>query len=87
VNSFTKTDQSGLKRLNEAALVLGDFVLAAATTPVNKTIRMATHSHISHAMAYVQDRFVIDATSVEVHACNSQRLSFKDKCSVHILRL
>jgi len=87
MNPSTETDQSGLKRLNEVVLVPGDIVLTTTTTAISKTIRMATHSDISHAMVYVQDRSVIDATGEGVHARNTQRLFFEEKCSVHVLRL
>jgi hypothetical protein len=52
-----------MKRLNEAVLKVGDVVLTTATAAVSKAIRTATWSDISHAMIYVEDRSVIDATA------------------------
>jgi hypothetical protein len=40
-------------------------------------------SDISHAMIYVEDRSVIDATAESVQARNTQRLLFEDECAVH----
>jgi hypothetical protein len=44
-------------------------------------------SDISHAMIYVEDRSVIDATGEGVQSRNTQRLLFEDDCPVHALRL
>ncbi len=79
--------KTGLKRLNEAALIPGDIVLTTTTAAISKTIRVATQSDISHAMVYVEDRSVIDATGEGVHARNTQRLLFEEECAVHVLRL
>ena len=79
--------KSGLKRLNEVVLIPGDIILATTTAAISKTIKIATQSDISHAMVYVENRSVIDATGEGVHARNTQRLFFEDVCSVHALRL
>lgn len=78
---------TGLKRLNESVLMPGDIILTTTTGLLSKGIRLATQSDISHAMVYVGDRSVIDATGEGVHARNTQRLLFEDECSVHALRL
>jgi hypothetical protein len=75
-----------MKKLQEASLKTGDIVLTTTTAAVSKAIRVATKSDISHAMIYVQDHSVIDATGKGVHARNTQRLFFEDDCSVHVLR-
>ncbi|MEO2219452.1 YiiX/YebB-like N1pC/P60 family cysteine hydrolase [Chromobacterium vaccinii] len=87
MNTTAEAKQGGLKRLNDAVLVPGDIVLTTTTAAISKIIRVATHSDISHAMVYVEDRSVIDATGEGVHARNTQRLFFKEECSVHVLRL
>jgi hypothetical protein len=78
---------TGLKRLNESVLMPGDIILTTTTGMLSKGIRLATQSDISHAMVYVEDRSVIDATGEGVHSRNTQRLIFADECSVHVLRL
>ena len=75
-----------MKKLNEASLRVGDVVLTTTTAAVSKAIRAATRSDIPHAMIYVQDHSVIDATAEGVQARNTQRLFFDDNCSVHVLR-
>ena len=75
------------KRLNEAALLPGDIILTTATAITSKTIRVATRSDISHALIYVENYSVIDATDEGVHSRNSQRLHFEEGCSVYALRL
>lgn len=87
MNTATNTEQGGLKRLNDAVLDPGDIVLTTTTAAVSKAIRIATRSDISHAMVYVEDRSVIDATGEGVHARNTQRLFFEEECSIHVLRL
>ncbi|MFC5862171.1 YiiX/YebB-like N1pC/P60 family cysteine hydrolase [Acidicapsa dinghuensis] len=82
----TKTELSGLRRLNDAVLAPGDIILTTTTAAVSKTIRVATRSDISHAMVYVEDRSVMDATGEGVHARNTQRLYFEDECAVHVMR-
>jgi len=76
-----------MKRLDETVLKVGDVVLTTTTAAVSKTTRTATRSDISHAMIYVEDRSVIDATAEGVQARNTQRLFFEDGCAVHVLRL
>lgn len=76
-----------MKRLNEAALQVGDIILTTTTAKVSKAIRVATKSDISHAMIYVERHSVIDATAEGVQARNTQRLIFDDECAVHALRL
>jgi hypothetical protein len=78
---------SGYKRLNEAALLPGDIILTTATASVSKTVRVATRSDISHALICAEDYSVIDATNEGVHSRNTQRLFFREECSVHVLRL
>lgn len=82
-----KTELSGLRRLNDAVLTPGDIILTTTTAAISKTIRVATRSDISHAMVYVEDRSVMDATGEGVHARNTQRLYFEDECAVHVMRL
>jgi hypothetical protein len=53
---------------------------------MNKAIRLATRSDISHAMVYVQHHSVIDATGEGVQARNTQRLFFEEECSIYVLR-
>lgn len=76
-----------LKRLNEGSLKMGDIILTTTTAAVSKAIRAATRSDISHAMVYVEDRSVIDATAEGVQARNTQRLFFENECSIYALRL
>ncbi len=76
-----------MKKLCEAALEIGDIILTTTNAPVSKAIRMYTKSEISHAMIYVDDFSVIDATDEGVHARNTQRIFFGDNCAVHVLRL
>jgi hypothetical protein len=66
-----------MKRLNDASLKLGDIVLTTTTAAVSKAIRAATRSDISHAMVYVEDRSVIDATAEGVQARNLSDFSSK----------
>jgi hypothetical protein len=76
-----------MKKLREEALKTGDIILTTTTAAVSKAIRLATKSDISHAMIYVHDHSVIDATAEGVQARSTQRLFFEDYCSVHVLRL
>jgi hypothetical protein len=76
-----------MKKLNERSLKRGDIILTTTTDAISKAIRVATWSDISHAMIYVEDHSVIDATGDGVHARNTQRLHFEDDCSVYALRL
>lgn len=76
-----------MKRLRESALQIGDIILTTTNAPVSKAIRTFTKSEISHAMVYVDDHSVIDATDEGVHARNKQRLFFADACAVYVLRL
>jgi hypothetical protein len=76
-----------MKRLNASVLQRGDIVLSTTTEPVSKAVRAGTKSDISHAMICVQHSSVIDATNDGVHARNTQRLFFDDKCSLHVFRL
>jgi hypothetical protein len=76
-----------MKRLNASALQRGDVILTTTTAPVSKAIRAGTKSDISHAMICVQHSSVIDATNDGVHARNTRRLFFDDKCSLHVFRL
>jgi hypothetical protein len=78
---------STLSRLNEIVSIPGDIILTTTTAAISKTIRIATQSDISHAMVYVENRSVIDATGEGVHGCNTKRLFFEDDCSIHALRL
>lgn len=78
---------TSLKRLNDAVLAPGDIILTTTTAAISKAIRLATQSDVSHAMVYVEDRSIIDATGEGVHARNTQRLFFEEECSVHVLRL
>lgn len=75
-----------MKKLREASLKTGDIILTTTTQAVSKAVRTATKSDISHAMIYVQDHSVIDATAEGVQARNTQRLFFEDDCAIHVLR-
>jgi len=79
--------EPGVKRLNESQLRTGDIILVTTTAAVSAVIRAATGSDISHAMVYVEDRSVIDATDEGVQARNMQRLFIEASCPVHVLRL
>lgn len=74
-------------RLNEEALRLGDIILVTQSSIISASIRIMTWSDISHAMVYVEDRSVIDATFAGVQASNTQRLWFEADRPVHVLRL
>jgi hypothetical protein len=76
-----------MKKLCESALEIGDIILTTTNAPVSKAIRTYTKSEISHAMIYVDDYSVIDATDEGVHARNTQRIFFDDNCPIHVLRL
>src|SRR6266850_4950383 len=76
-----------MKRLKASALQRGDVILTTTTERISTAIRAGTKSDISHAMIYVQHSSVIDATNEGVHARNTQRLFFDDKCSLHVFRL
>jgi Permuted papain-like amidase enzyme, YaeF/YiiX, C92 family len=82
-----KPSELRFRRLNENVLKRGDIVLSTGVAFVSKAIRIATKSDISHAMLYVEDRSVIDATGEGVHARNTQRLLFEPRCAVHVMRL
>lgn len=75
-----------MKRLHEAALRVGDIILTTATSAVSKAIRMGTRSDISHAMIYVENFSVIDATNQGVQSRNTQRLFLEDDSSIYVLR-
>lgn len=75
------------KQLDDAVLHSGDIVLTTTTAAISKVIRMATRSDISHAMVYVENCSVIDATGEGVHARNTQRIFFEEECAIHVLRL
>lgn len=75
-----------MKRLNMASLKVGDIILSTRTHAVSKAIRIATNSDISHAMVYVDNGCIIDATAVGVQAHNIQRLFFEDECTIYVLR-
>ncbi len=87
MNAAIVAVQGCLKRLNDTVLNPGDIVLTTTKSAVSKAIRIATYSDISHAMVYVEDRSVIDATGEGVHARNTQRLFFDEESAVHVLRL
>ena len=53
---------------------------------VSKLIRGSTESDISHAMIYVDDHWVTDATAEGVQSRNTLRLFFPDDCSVNVKR-
>ena len=66
--------KSGLKRLNEVALIPGDIILMTTTAAISKTIRIATQSDISHAMVYVE----IHAASPRVGNVHNQDAALLD---------
>lgn len=80
-------NKAEMKRLNEALLRPGDIILSTTTAAVSAAIRATTRSDISHAIVYVEDRSVIDATGEGVQARNTQRLFFEASCPVYILRV
>jgi uncharacterized protein YycO len=86
LTGFVGSDSS-MKKLREASLKVGDIILTTTTAALSKAVRAATHSDISHAMIYVQDHSVIDATAEGVQARNTQRLLFEDDSSIYALRL
>ena len=78
---------TGYVRLNEEVLRPGDVILVTQSSAISASIRLMTWSDISHAMVYVEDRSVIDATFAGVQASNAQRLWFEADRPVHVLRL
>lgn len=74
------------KRLNEKVLKRGDVILTTSDAAISKLIRTTTISPISHAMLYVDDCSVIDATGDGVHSANTQRLFFEQHNAVFVLR-
>jgi hypothetical protein len=75
-----------MKKLNETSLKVGDIILTTTPHKGSKLIRAATKSDISHAMIYVADHSVIDATDEGVQARNTQRLLFDDESAIYVLR-
>ncbi|WP_081880433.1 YiiX/YebB-like N1pC/P60 family cysteine hydrolase [Paenirhodobacter enshiensis] len=75
------------KRLNEKVLKRGDVILTTSDAKISKFIRSTTISPISHAMLYVDNCSVIDATGDGVHSANTQRLFFEQHNAVFALRL
>jgi len=76
-----------MRKLDEAALQIGDIILTTTTDLLSKGIRKVTGSDISHALIYVESHSVIDATGEGVHSRNTQRLFWEDQCAVYVLRL
>ncbi len=83
----TPNSSTGYVRLNEEVLRPGDIILVTQSSTISASIRLMTWSDISHAMVYVEDRSVIDATFAGVQASNTQRLWFEADRPVHVLRL
>lgn len=83
----TPKPSTGYVRLNEEVLRPGDIILVTQSSAISASIRLMTGSDISHAMVYVEDRSVIDATFAGVQASNTQRLWFEADRPVHVLRL
>lgn len=75
------------KRLNDKVLKRGDVILTTSDATISKIIRTTTISPISHAMLYVDNCSVIDATNDGVHSANTQRLFFEQHNAVFALRL
>lgn len=75
------------KRLNEKVLKRGDVILTTSDAGISRLIRTATNSPISHAMLYVNQCSVIDATNDGVHSANPQRMFFEQHNAVFALRL
>ena len=75
-----------MKGLDASALRVGDIVLTASSSWMSRTIQFATGGPASHAMVYVEDHSVIDATAEGVQARNTQRIILEDDCVVHVLR-
>lgn len=75
------------KRLNDKVLKRGDVILTTSDAAISKFIRATTISPISHAMLYVDNCSVIDATNDGVHSANTQRLFFEQHNAVFALRL
>src|SRR5579863_7640653 len=76
-----------MKKLNEEVLQVGDIILTTTQAKGSKGIRLFTASDVSHAMIYVEEFSVVDATSEGVHARNSLRLLWEDESPVHVLRV
>jgi len=74
-------------RLRSNALKVGDVILTTTAAKISKAVRLGTFGAISHAMVYVEDHSVIDATGDGVQARNTQRLLFEDDSPVYALRL
>ena len=84
---ITPNPNTDYVRLNKEALRPGDIILVTQSATISASIRLMTWSDISHAMVYVEDRSVIDATFAGVQASNTQRLWFEADRPVHVLRL
>jgi hypothetical protein len=67
-------ERASMKKLSESSLKVRDIILTTTTAAVSKAIRTATRSGISHAMIYVADHSVIDATAEGVHPAPLRRL-------------
>ena len=76
-----------MKKLNEAALKIGDIVLTTTMDRLSKGVRGVINSDISHALVYVESYSVVDSTSEGVHSRNTQRLFLDDQCAIYVLRL
>ena len=76
-----------MKKLNTESLKVGDIILTTTKAKISKAIRFGTDSDISHAMVYVEDHSVIDATGDGVQARNTQRLAFEDDSPFYAMRL
>jgi hypothetical protein len=76
-----------MKTLNTKLLKVGDIILSTSSAKISRSVRLGTRSDISHAMIYVEDCSVIDATGEGVQSRNTQRLLFEDDCPLYALRL
>jgi hypothetical protein len=83
----TKSSKQHYLRLNEEVLRPGDIILVTQSGKQSAAIRIAGRADVSHAMVYVEDRSVIDATPEGVQASNTQRLFLDLAHPVHVLRL
>lgn len=72
--------------LEMSLLKKGDVILTAERAWLSKSVRISTWSKFSHATLYVGSGSYIHSDSKGVHADNIQRLLFKSKNHVAILR-
>jgi len=70
-----------------SSLVEGDILLSSQKGLVSKSVRKFTSSNFSHAMLYVGQGSYIHSDGNGVHSNNIQRLLFKQKENIKVLRI